>query len=697
MPPNRFNNIYDNTYVSTHIPLPFNELVQLGALKQQRQDEAISEKEQFLAKSWNRLPGDADRSRELKDQSNKILESFSDKDFNDPQTRADWYKARVRIADNWGSNGEIGQQEANYDSYKAYEKEIMSKSKELGWSQDELQSHLAQAKNSFQTKNDDGTLNQFQGKGLPNRVDANKWASDALKDVADDTGITQLRKYGSLNEVTDAFAHGEINHKDYNKIMNSLAMRAEGDPALKASLEQEGAFRGQQGWSKFIKGQDKEGNIIPDSSTPFGKILSGVAQGAQFQKRKEEYIKAMDPMLLWQLKRQAKEQDAQKEMQFSIQGIPADPNNPTNNDAGINLAMKSGGNPMAGHWEFKDGKLAMKNQDTKTKQVVEINGKEYDLDNLPKGYTTESSPGIYMAGAGSGMSPGTLYVKGPDNKSIGIKDKAIGSEDTLNAFHELYTIASRLGVTGDRETVTKAVEDYYLTANNFQMNFPKYDEGTIGAVSKALGVSMKTNAAGDAVITNPGQLAFNTMKTLDGKPINEKNLPAGNATRLNGAKILGPAQSLTNTNYEPGDMYVQSTDGTVYIMNSNNKTINDALAPTTKLTQSINNYVTTGKKSLDPTDEKKLNEIFPGDRIVGSVVDKHGNHYYSYVNNKDGKLEMGAIKVDTKGIPVPMGLDEATKQISETNMREILPTYDSKNFDRAFKATDLDTEDNSEE
>lgn len=306
------NDRYNPTqpYVSSFVPLPLDEIAAVGAMKQQTQDKAEEERIALLGKNWNRLPGDMGDSIKHKQEIDSQLASFSNKDFNDPSVRSEWYKTKMNLVNDFGPNGVAGSQEANFNAYKDYEKELLSKSKELGWSTDELNSHLNQVKNQFKTKNSDGSINNFQGPGVASYVDPNEWASKALKDVADDTGVVQLKKYGSLNEVTDAFRSGEINHRDYNKVMNALALRASGDSKLKQSLEQEGEFRGQRGWSDFISRDengkpliDKSGAIIPNNRTPFGQILSGITSGATYQKVKEDYMKVSDPLALERYKK----------------------------------------------------------------------------------------------------------------------------------------------------------------------------------------------------------------------------------------------------------------------------------------------------------------------------------------------------------------------------------------------------------
>jgi hypothetical protein len=669
--PSRFNQLIEpNKYVSQYVPLPLELIAAQGAAKQKEQDAGKAEALEIGSKKWNMLSQDVESSKMAKEEINKTLDEFSNKDFTDPSTKMEWYKKKRELSDRFGSLGDIGNIQANYDAYKAYEKDILDKSKELGWSQDELRAHLNQTKKSFQgTIADDKTFNIFEGQGLANYVDENKWASEVLKDVAADTGVSKLRNYGSLNQVTQAFASGELDHKDYNKIINSLALRAQGDSKLKSSLEQQGLFRGQEGWSNFIEGQDKDGNIVLNTNTPFGKILSGVGMGAQYQREKENYMKVVDPLMYYNLKKASDEEDLQKQMQFSLQGIPVDPSNPTNNDSGINSSLRSSGDPLSKQWEFKNGKLTMKEYSPQ-KDVFVYNGKEYNSENMPKEYNARWT---------LSKSNGKQFIVDDKGQKFELKERP--NTDQFAGFKTLIETAKRLGVDekSDRETMTKAVEDYYLKANNFQMNFPRFDEGTIRAISQAFGVK----TTDDGKITNPGKLSFSSIKTLDGNLIGGEDLSSQKATILNGAKILGPVQSLTNENYKSGDMYIQSTDGSIYIMNTNDKTINNALNPANVLTKSINNYIAKGVKSLTAEENAKVENTFGKENaIVGAVKDDNDNYYYV-----DSKMNVMVLHGNDQ--PVMVGLDEANKMISENNMRKILPTYNVKNFNRVSQADEL--------
>jgi len=693
---NRFNTLLPSQkYISTYAPIPFDEILKVGALQQQRQDEAEEDRMKLLGKSWNRLPGDTQRSKELQNEINSKLAQFADKNFNDPNVKNEWYKTKLDLAKQFSPNGEIGAQQANYDAYKAYEKNILSKSEELGWSTQQIQQHLNQAKNSFMTRGKSGDLNYFQGSGLATRVDTTKWLADNLKNVADETGITQLKKYGSLNEVTDAFVKGEINHKDYNKIINSLSKLAKGDQELMNSLEQEGLFSGQQGRSKFIKGVDEDGNVQLDPSNPFALQLSGLAEGAQYQKLKQEYITAKDPIKEYIAKKAFDEAEFQKQMQWTILRIPTDPNNPTNNDAGVNLALKSSGSIIGNNWNLVGGHLQM--IDPNATSTFNINGKLYTYEdlanqgkNLPEGYR------VATKSTGTGIE---LFIKGPKGEEIKPSKKTNLAEQQFKAFQELITVGNRLGLnTSNREDLIKGVEDYYKNANNFQMNFTRFDEGTTDALSKAFGVTTKTNSDGEQEIVNPGQLAFSTIKSPSGQPLTGKDLIAQKTEILSGAKLLGPAQSLTNSNFEAGDMYIQAKNGNVYLMNSNNKSLNDRLTPSTNLVKSIDKYVNTGERSMSKEETSKLDSLYPGTQFAGMEKDTQGNIYYSFIKSikdeKSGEIKSipGVLRVDTQGNPNFLELDEASKMLSQDYVQDILPSYNTKNFDRFTKTNQFDTE-----
>lgn len=693
---NRFNQLLPSQrYVSNYVPLPFDEILKVGALQQQRQDEAEEDRMELLGKSWNRLPGDTQRSKELQNEINSKLAQFADKNFNDPNVKNEWYKTKLDLAKQFSPNGEIGAQQANYDAYKAYEKDILSKSKELGWSSNQLQQHLNQAKNSFMTRGESGDLNYFQGQGLANRVDTTKWLTDNIKIVADDTGLQYLKKYADINAVTQALVSGEINHKDYNKIVNSLSKLARGDQELMNSLEQEGLFAGQQGRSKFIKGVDEDGNVQLDPSNPFALQLSGLAEGAQYQKLKQEYLLSKDTIKEYIAKRAFDNEALQKEMSFGIGNTPA---TATMNSDALNAKLTQSGNPLMQYFEFKDNKLVEKDQST-IRKVVNINGKEYDISNLPKGYTVEQDPMVSYTPGNPGAI--TQSVKTPDGKTIIIKDKKVTSDDLLNGYKELIAQAHRAGITGNRQQMIEKLGNLYLNMQNADLDYTKFDQGTQAALSKAYNVKTKVDVNGDLQIIDPGNLSFSTIKDLTGNLISgdSKDLMQNKLRILSNAKLVGPANSLNNTNYEPGDIRIVGGDGKQYLINTGDQNINNALQSSNILSQSYNKFLQTGVVSGSDEDIALVNKYMSGKTVSGIVGDTEGNKYISYLHNNIPKVMKVYIKKspeDQAKIEI-LDLKEANRQLDNDYMKYVLPGYNTKNFDKITKTDSWESSSNTEE
>lgn len=691
---NRFNQLLPSQrYVSNFVGIPFDEILKVGALQQQRQDEAEEDRMELLGKSWNRLPGDTQRSKELQNEINSKLAQFADKNFNDPNVKNEWYKTKLDLAKQFSPNGEIGAQQANYDAYKAYEKDILSKSKELGWSTNQLQQHLNQAKNSFMTKGESGDLNYFQGQGLADYVNDNEWLSKNLKDVADETGVSQLKKYGNLNQVTEAFQSGEINYLEANKIINSLSKRALGDSRLMSSLEQEGLFNGRQGSSRFIKGQDEKGNVILDTSTPFGMALSGLAEGAQYQKLKQEYITAKDPIKEYIAKREFDNEALQKEMSFGIGNTPA---TATMNSDALNAKLTQSGNPLMQYFEFKDNKLVEKDQST-IRKVVNINGKEYNIDNLPQGYKIDPRNYSYTKNGNIIRN----VVTAPDGKLLEIKDKKVTSDDLLNGYKELIAQAHRAGITGNRQQMIEKLGNLYLNMQNADLDYTKFDQGTQAALSKAYNVKTKVDVNGDLQIIDPGNLSFSTIKDLTGNLISgdSKDLMQNKLRILSNAKLVGPANSLNNTNYEPGDIRMVGGDGKQYLINTGDQNINNALKNSNILSQSYNRFLQTGVVSGSDEDIALVNKYMPGKTVSGIVGDTEGNKYISYLHNNIPKVMKVYIKKspeDQAKIEI-LNLKEANRQLDNDYMKYVLPGYNTKNFDKITKTDSWESSSNTEE
>ena len=145
-------------------------------------------------------------------------------------------------------------------------------------------------------------------------------------------------------------------------------------------------------------------------------------------------------------------------------------------------------------------------------------------------------------------------------------------------------------------------------------------------------------------------------------------------------------------------MYIQAKNGNVYLINTNNKSLNDKLTPSTNLVKSIDKYINTGERSMSKEEASKLDSLYPGSQFTGAEKDTQGNIYYSFIKSikdeKSGEIKSipGVLRVDTQGRPDFLELDKASKMLSQDYVQDILPSYNTKNFDRFTKTNQFDTE-----
>lgn len=376
---NRFTRFDPQQYVSSYIPLPFEEIMAVGSMKQNKQDIAQADLAKLDAgvKSLNSLPGDREYAQKGIQNIHNNIDQFTTMDFNDPSVRANWNKTKSQITQRFMPTGDLGMIDMNYKLYSDWNKDFLDSGQKAGWGTDKLQGFSNQKANTFTTFDEQGNQRMFQGEGVANRVDYNKWIHDSLGDVAADTGNMGLVRYGSLDEINTAYQSGSIEHKDYQKIMNALALRAQGDAALVQSLEQEGKFNGQEGWGNFIQGQDKNGNVIVDTTNPFGLMLSGAASGAQYRKTDTKYNIVGDPLAEHRAKKAIDEEGIKPGAAITLGNITTTAINPyekykANIKTGTNLL----GNTVS--TKFTKEQDAMYNQailafgmDSKTNRTIE--------------------------------------------------------------------------------------------------------------------------------------------------------------------------------------------------------------------------------------------------------------------------------------------------------------------------------------
>ncbi len=156
-------------HISTYIPLPLDIIMKSGAMKQAQQDKAMEERMDIAGKQFNFLPQDVQSATQAKQEINKTLDEFSNKDFTDPNVKADWYLKKRQLADRFGQTGDIGNMQGNYLAHQKYVGELknrLEKGPKEGGIDLNTYNKLAEiSKNKYQGigTGETGLYNQYEG------------------------------------------------------------------------------------------------------------------------------------------------------------------------------------------------------------------------------------------------------------------------------------------------------------------------------------------------------------------------------------------------------------------------------------------------------------------------------------------------------------------------------------------------------
>lgn len=295
-------NRYTNLSTSTYTPLSLDEIMVVPMAKQKQHDAAQQMADQYSALKANRLSQDADivdsRLGQLRDQSDALSTQLMDQGVN-RDLLAKFRGLKRDVEKEYSQEGLIGSAEANYRSATKFVNDLATeKVQQAGWSPQRAKQWAQGQVAAFEGTDDGiGGFRQFSGQGLATKVDRNKWIDDKLKNIAADSSPIAARamQLGGLPAFQKAYQDGQIETKEYNKIMNSLSIQAQNDPDLMSSLQQESFFTGEQNATSIgewkIKKNERTGKseqvFVPTSS--FGAQLTGAATGAQYKRTTLDY------------------------------------------------------------------------------------------------------------------------------------------------------------------------------------------------------------------------------------------------------------------------------------------------------------------------------------------------------------------------------------------------------------------------
>jgi len=296
-------NRYTSMSTGSFKPLDLQTIMMIPMAKQKQHDEAQSAANEYAALQASSLEQDREavtgRLESLRGEANKITATLLDRGV-DRNTMAKLNELKRAKEKEFGQQGLIGNAQANYSSASAFVKDLTEKKeRQAGWSPSEAKKWAQAQVSSFKgTDAGEGKFNSFSGKELEDYVDTNKWINDNIAKVAADTDPIMLQKYGTVAQFETAWKSGTVEHKDASKIIKALALQAQYDHKLQASLKQSSAFSGEKdptniGEYQIVKkdGVSKE-VFVPKSY--FGAQLLGAATGAAYRKEDAKYTMVTD-------------------------------------------------------------------------------------------------------------------------------------------------------------------------------------------------------------------------------------------------------------------------------------------------------------------------------------------------------------------------------------------------------------------
>lgn len=726
MPVNRFDVAQGQRYVSTYVPLPFEELAAVGERMQKNtlaKEAEMSQLEKLIAdtKVANQVfsegsgddrglkyrnTGYGEYKNQLLDKARTAHQQITDdylagkltpqqlaqktNEFNN-QFKTDYQKLKIAEANSanifkqdeeYRKNQEVGQK--TYLANQLGKEGARLLSDPFGV--DYKGAPINKGIDEIETLNK--FAGQFQDKILKN---SSSWKDQYGKIHYKST--TGVGENDIRTAVSAAFEQDNIGHDYRERVQRQLndSGKSWNDkieinvPTYDKQGKQTGTEKKKVNLGDYIYNHEKE------------QFTLGVIAKARKENPDEKIMS--DEFGDWQKKRAVEDQDAKKHLIWTAATTPSDPNNPNNTYAGMNNSIST--SSFGKLWKFDDkGELVSNVSKDNYVPGFTIDGQVYASDKpLPSGYTTRLNDNGTKVLVKNGKDVAAeTYLKNTDKGNI------------QEAINELYKIAQNLGITKQMSKpyqasaeglhqIKREVASYFKQAYQLEMDYVRMDPGSMKLLTDQFGVQSDIDSKGNMTIKNPGSLAFAEIRDANGNLVD----PASKAKILSNANILGPAFSLTNDKSKPGDMKLQSTDGNAYTINTGMRNINNALTEPYQATKALHNYVMTGKKQLSAEDKEHLSVFDTQDdgkvnlkRDAVALVNKNNVSYAYYVKeglDSQGNVQMAVYKI-TPNASYPITIAEANAEISKENMFEIMPSQNPKNIDRltsfdSVKASEL--------
>lgn len=281
-----------------YFKLPFNELYTALGAKQKQQDEANAQMSQYaeVASKLQGLQPDQQRVYDINDEINKLSESLSNTDLTSPEGKINLLKAKNKIRNYFGANGEATAIMSNLEARRSYEKkvdEFIQHNKDVD--PNYKNKAMAYFDEEFAKKGGTGSLN-------PNTKSYNRYNTEDLSYVNIDDVLDKAVQ-GNIadvisNSVESPDGQGylvkygnETKQVTYNDIVKQATEKALADPNISSHISQGTRF-GYYNNNDFdvnnalTQVKDKNGNLSTVPNNRLGFTLDRLGRKYGFLEKK---------------------------------------------------------------------------------------------------------------------------------------------------------------------------------------------------------------------------------------------------------------------------------------------------------------------------------------------------------------------------------------------------------------------------
>jgi hypothetical protein len=298
-------NAFESPVAGNYYHLPFEEIMQTGAMMQGQEDKA---------KASIALPNDEEKAHQLKGEINKSIYEFQEKHKDTGYRSGSNDLAKLQYEANAKLEEARAHEQRNKEFHTLWDESEKIKN---GYQKQEAQYWLnQQAKDPSLGANynpNTGSFNHVQSAPQYEHKDISKDLQDKLKTINPDK-IASDSGYANADEFYRDNTHSEKKYLTAHKIAQALIMQTANDESLKKSAEVEtrwGSGNGQPNPNAEqehnfygVAQQDepslgiKKGDLVPNVNTRIGSEIEGLVLGAQYSQVEHSVAEHNDPMAM---------------------------------------------------------------------------------------------------------------------------------------------------------------------------------------------------------------------------------------------------------------------------------------------------------------------------------------------------------------------------------------------------------------